>query len=256
MREALEEPGVSLILAGLQANPGGGPIEMPTPSPSPTAQQSDALQLQVGGDHLWWVILALVAVSLVVVVVPLILQLTFKPTKPEASASTSAPSFFQIPYITWYLLHYGVAALAILGIILLAVDGAIDKGVVSALLGSLLGYVLGSASQSRPPTGTTPPVANGGSAPSNQADPPVVKGLDQPAGPAAGGTTVTLTGTGFTADAAVAFGGVSAKTVVFKSPTQLEVVTPPGASGAAVPVVVSVGSRSSSSTTGPLFTYQ
>jgi uncharacterized protein (TIGR03437 family) len=58
------------------------------------------------------------------------------------------------------------------------------------------------------------------------------------------------------ADAAVAFGGVSAKTFVFKSPTQLEVVTPPGASGAAVPVVVSVGSRSSSSTTGPLFTYQ
>lgn len=71
-------------------------------------------------------------------------------------AGEAPPSFFEIPYITWFLVHYGIAALAIVAIVFLGVDSVIDKGTVSALLGSLFGYVLGSSARnSKPSPGTT-----------------------------------------------------------------------------------------------------
>ena len=101
------------------------------------------------------------------------------PTQPPAPAS-----FFQIDYITWYLLHFCVAALVVIGVILLAVDGVVDASVVSALLGSLLGYVLGTASQhaatkNQQQGNGTPPTPAGGTQPGDGG------GVGQPSTPVA-----------------------------------------------------------------------
>ena len=47
-------------------------------------------------------------------------------------------------------------------------------------------------------------------------------------GPAAGGTTVTITGTNFASPATVTFGGVAATGVQVVSPTQLTAISPAG----------------------------
>lgn len=92
------------------------------------------------------VILCLVGVALFLVLQPLILSRgsIFK-------KSENTLRFFEIPFITWFLIHYGLAALAVIAIVILALDGVIDKSTVAALLGSLFGYVLGSSSKGVPP---------------------------------------------------------------------------------------------------------
>ncbi|BCS31826.2 hypothetical protein TBR22_A10280 [Luteitalea sp. TBR-22] len=63
--------------------------------------------------------------------------------------------------------------------------------------------------------------------------PPTVSGLTPSSGPTAGGTTVTITGSNFTADTQVRFSGVIAQSVTVSSATTLTAVTPGGAAGAA-----------------------
>lgn len=71
---------------------------------------------------------------------------------------------------------------------------------------------------------------------------PTVTAVSPPNGPAAGGTTVTLTGTGFQVDSpgpnSVTFGGVSASAISALSDTQLTCVTPPGTESTTVDVVL------------------
>ncbi len=74
-------------------------------------------------------------IALLVVLIPIILR-------------RGDRNFFRIPYITWFLLHYSIAALGILAIVMLGLTGIINAEVISALLGSLLGYILGSSSRS------------------------------------------------------------------------------------------------------------
>jgi IPT/TIG domain len=50
-------------------------------------------------------------------------------------------------------------------------------------------------------------------------------------GPAAGGTSVTVTGTGFTGATAVDFGSTSATGFEVTSPTSLTAIAPPGSVG-------------------------
>ena len=57
-------------------------------------------------------------------------------------------------------------------------------------------------------------------------------------GPRAGGTVVTITGTGFTPDAQVRFGGLPAASVSYVSPTRLTAVTPRVSSARLVEVTV------------------
>jgi len=73
-------------------------------------------------------------------------------------------------------------------------------------------------------------------------------------GPAAGGTTVTLSGTGFASSASVYFGGTAASSVVVVSSTNLQAVTPAHASGT-VSVVVTEGPHNQSATLTGGFTY-
>ncbi len=103
-------------------------------------------------------------VAVIIVLLPLLLSKSYSKGVaglPPAQGTQRRASFFEIPYITWFVVHYGVAALAILAIVLLGVDNVIDKGTVSALLGSLFGYVLGSASHSSQEPGSQPPTKPG-----------------------------------------------------------------------------------------------
>jgi uncharacterized repeat protein (TIGR01451 family) len=60
---------------------------------------------------------------------------------------------------------------------------------------------------------------------------PTISSVSPNNGPDVGGTSVTITGTGFVATPSVTFGGVSAPSVTFDSATQLTVTTPGGGTG-------------------------
>src|ERR1700712_2481867 len=66
--------------------------------------------------------------------------------------------------------------------------------------------------------------------PVRAASPPVVTGVSPVSGPPAGGTVVTVTGSGFTGVTEVSFGGNPGSTVILLSDTRLTVVAPGGTS--------------------------
>ncbi|MFJ2911882.1 IPT/TIG domain-containing protein [Streptomyces sp. NPDC087228] len=73
---------------------------------------------------------------------------------------------------------------------------------------------------------------------------PVVTGVAPSSGPTSGGTSVTLTGTGFTGATAVTFAGFPAASFTVNSDTQITAVTPAGSAGAAVVTVTTPGGTS------------
>ena len=60
---------------------------------------------------------------------------------------------------------------------------------------------------------------------------PVVTGLDPAVGPTAGGTPVTVSGSGFTGASAVAFGSAPGSDVVVVSDSEITVTSPVGPAG-------------------------
>jgi len=78
--------------------------------------------------------------------------------------------------------------------------------------------------------------------------PPRVETVSSTSGPAAGGTSVTITGTGFTDVTSVSFGGVAAASFAVISDTSISSVSPPSVAGA---VDVTVASPGGTSTTIP-----
>lgn len=126
-----------------------------------TTAQAASSSSVLTSNQVFWVAIGIGVLALVVVLLPLLLAWSYHGSDQNAPAESDRPqskraSFYEIPFITWFIVHYGIAALAILAIVLLGVDNVIDKGTVSALLGSLFGYVLGSAAHSSRPS-------NGGS---------------------------------------------------------------------------------------------
>lgn len=71
--------------------------------------------------------------------------------------------------------------------------------------------------------------------------PPVVTALSPANGPPAGGTAVSVTGTGFTGASAVQFGGVPATSLFVLNDTQLVAVSPPGSGQVDLTVITHVG---------------
>jgi hypothetical protein len=183
---------------------------------------------------------------------PWILTWRFKPYDAETDSHGSLRrigSFFAIPYITWWLLHYIIATLGIVAVVALAVDGVLDKSVVSALLGGLFGYVLGSSSrggQAAPATAATS---------GTPATPPGLRitNIQPGTGKAAGGEPVSIVGSGFAQGATVIFGTAPAPAVVTSS-TVISAVTPPGSSHVDVTVQLPDGSKATSPATSG-FTY-
>jgi hypothetical protein len=81
---------------------------------------------------------------------------------------------------------------------------------------------------------------------------PTVSSVSPSNGPAAGGTSVTITGTNFASGATVTFGSAAATNVVVESGTSITATTPAGSAGP-VSVTVTVGGQSGSLANG--FTY-
>jgi hypothetical protein len=82
---------------------------------------------------------------------------------------------------------------------------------------------------------------------------PTVTGVTPNSGPTAGGTTVSITGTGFNCVSGVSFGGVAATGVTTVSPTQITAASPAGAG--TVNVTVTNCNGTSPITTLDTFTY-
>ena len=82
---------------------------------------------------------------------------------------------------------------------------------------------------------------------------PTVTALDVVTGTTAGGTAITITGTGFAADATVTIGGTAATSVVVVSATSITAVTPAGTAGAKDVVVTNTDNGVG--TGAELFTY-
>lgn len=126
----------------------------PTPTP-PSGFTGDLPILQA--DTAVWVIAGLVVLIALVAFVPPALAWAYRPRAQQAAglqAGETRVGFFQIPFITWFLLHYTIAAMGVVAVLILAIDRIIDKSVASALLGALFGYVLGSSSRGQ--LSTTP----------------------------------------------------------------------------------------------------
>lgn len=83
-------------------------------------------------------------------------------------------------------------------------------------------------------------------------DAPTADSIDPANGPEAGGTTVTLTGTGFDDSTTVTVGGEAATDVTVVSDTEVTFVTPAGTAGTADVVVTTTGG---SDTLADAFTY-
>ena len=73
---------------------------------------------------------------------------------------------------------------------------------------------------------------------------PTVTSVSPTTGPAAGGTTITITGTGFVNGASVTVGGVAASSVVVASATSITAVTPQRVAGAGAIIVTNSDSQS------------
>ena len=83
--------------------------------------------------------------------------------------------------------------------------------------------------------------------------PPTVSSLSPTTGPATGGTTVTITGTGFTSGSTVDFGSSAATSVTDISPFELTVVAPAGSG--IVTVTVSTFAGTSATSSADQYTY-
>ena len=99
---------------------------------------------------------------------------------------------------------------------------------------------------------------NNGSSATSSADSytyyPTVSSISPTFGPAAGGTSVTITGTGFAAPAVVSFGGGAATLVTVNSATSITAITPSGTAGI-VDTTVTERSATSPMSAVDLFTY-
>jgi IPT/TIG domain len=80
-----------------------------------------------------------------------------------------------------------------------------------------------------------------------------VTGIDPASGPAAGGTQVTITGTGFTAGSSVDFGTTASTTATVDSSTTITATSPPGTG--TVDVTVTTAAGTSADTAADQFTY-
>jgi IPT/TIG domain len=81
---------------------------------------------------------------------------------------------------------------------------------------------------------------------------PTVIGISPSSGPTTGGTSVTITGTGFTGVTGVTIGGAAATSVTVVSPTSITAVTPANSAGTASVLVTTTGGTNAANS---LYTY-
>jgi predicted outer membrane repeat protein len=116
----------------------------------------------------------------------------------------------------------------------------------SPALDQLTGTVIAAVTPSTPPPASGPPPAS--------TSLPMVTSVTPTSGPTAGGTSVTITGTGFAGATAVHFGSMSATTFRVGSDTSITATSPAGTAGT-VNVTVTTPSATSATSAGDRFTY-
>ena len=84
---------------------------------------------------------------------------------------------------------------------------------------------------------------------------PAVTALSPTSGTTAGGTTVTLTGTGFISGATVSFGGAAGSNVVVGSSTSITVTSPATVTPGAIDIRVTTAGGTSANTAADDYTY-
>jgi hypothetical protein len=104
-----------------------------SPSPSPSAGANGFPPASFGsGDLVFWAEIGVLVLIALVILMPIILSLT-------------QSRFFETPFITWYLLHFGVGALGLLVLIGLALAGSLTAPLIAVFSG-LFGFIFGSSS--------------------------------------------------------------------------------------------------------------
>jgi hypothetical protein len=83
---------------------------------------------------------------------------------------------------------------------------------------------------------------------------PTVTGISPSAGPVAGGTSVTITGTGFTGVTKVMFGSITASSYTVNSATSMTVTSPAGSAGT-VDIKITNAAGQSQASSADQFTY-
>ncbi len=104
-------------------------------------------------------------------------------------------------------------------------------------------------------SGTGGVTSSGGGGGGQVAPAPVVSGINPASGPAAGGTTVTIAGSGFTGATAVDFGTAPAADFTVDSDSQITAVSPAGTAGTTVDVSVTTPEGTSATGSADKFTY-
>ncbi len=95
---------------------------------------------------------------------------------------------------------------------------------------------------SRPkPDGSNTFIFNGGTVIYNNGTPPLITDISPNSSPASGGTSVTITGSGFAAGATVKIGGIAATDITVTGTTQITCILPSGSAGNATVLVETSG---------------
>jgi hypothetical protein len=116
---------VTVWLVTLAAS--ASPASTSTPTPVPTEFPAG----QFAGSQLFWIEVGLLLLMLGVLVTPLALN-------------WGKSRFFETPFITWFLLHFGVGALAIFALLALALAGSLTAPLI-AIFSGLFGFIFGSS---------------------------------------------------------------------------------------------------------------
>ena len=148
-----------------------------------------------------------------------------------------------------------VTVMILLSVIMaLGLASILKENTLGTLLGGIAGYVLSQGVGRAAAQAVKEGILKGTAATTAAAatPPPVVAAIAPNNGPSAGGTIVSIMGTGFDSVTSVTFGGVAA-TINSQSSTAVQVATPAGAAGTVDVVVTNADGRSVTSVGG--FTY-
>lgn len=182
--------------------------ESPSPVPTPTTPDIPIPQLPQG--QVVALELALAFMVALVILMPTILLIRDR-------------GFFQVPYASWFLIHFGIPALAVVAILMLAFAGVLSSALI-ALFASLFGYLFGaSTARGRDSADGGKQIAINSLKPSK----------------AAAGATVTISGRAFDSGAKVMVGTVWLTDVAVKADgSQLTGTVPAGGGTGKLDVLV------------------
>jgi len=96
----------------------------PSPSTTPSTVPSEFPAGQFVDNQLLVVVLGLLILMLAVLATPVVL-------------SSQRPNFFETPFITWFLLHFGVGALALFALLALALAGSLTAPLIAIFFGTV-----------------------------------------------------------------------------------------------------------------------